>query len=153
MTTPIVRERLLSALQGANNRLEYLTQNDWFLIADKAEQLEFKKGTKLLQQGTQTKSVYLLLKGTAVIQADSKTRIAQIGPGEICGDMAFLENGEASATVIAEEDVEAFSVHWSALEDLFGLYPHLASRFYRSLAVSLSRRLRQQILSKPVGKP
>jgi len=153
MTTPIVRERLLSALQGANNRLEYLTQNDWFLIADKAEQLEFKKGAKLLQQGTQTKSVYLLLKGTAVIQADSKTRIAQIGPGEICGDMAFLEHGEASATVIAEEDVEAFAVHWSALEDLFGLYPHLASRFYRSLAVSLSRRLRQQILSKPAGKP
>jgi len=120
MTTPIVRERLLSALQGATNRLEYLTQNDWFLIADKAEQLEFKKGAKLLQQGTQTKSVYLLLKGTAVIQADSKTRIAQIGPGEICGDKAFLEHGEASATVIAEEDVEAFAVHWSALEDLFG---------------------------------
>jgi hypothetical protein len=31
------------------------------------------------------------------------------------------------------------------LEDLFELYPHLASRFYRSLAVILSRRLREQI--------
>ena len=152
MTTPTAQERLLSALQTATNRLEYLTQNDWHLIADKAEQLTFKKGAKLLHQGSQTKSVYLLVKGTALIQSDSKTKIAQIGPGEICGEMAFLEQGNASASVIAEEDIDAFAVHWSALEDLFGLYPHLGSRFYRSLAVSLSRRLRQQILPKPASK-
>jgi hypothetical protein len=34
------------------------------------------------------------------------------------------------------------------LQDLFELFPHLASRFYRSVAVNLSRRLREQIVAK-----
>jgi CRP-like cAMP-binding protein len=62
--------------------------------------------------------------------------------------MAFLEDTLASATATAEEDVEAYALSWSALSDLFELFPHLASRFYRSLAVNLSRRLREQIVAK-----
>jgi CRP-like cAMP-binding protein len=62
--------------------------------------------------------------------------------------MAFLENGAASATVSATEDSEACAIEWKALWDLFELFPHLGSRFYRSLAVSLSRRLREQIVTK-----
>jgi CRP-like cAMP-binding protein len=73
-------------------------------------------------------------------------RIAQIGPGQISGEMAFLENNVASATVTAEEELQAYAIEWSALGDRFELFPHLASRFYRSLAVILARRLRDQII-------
>jgi CRP-like cAMP-binding protein len=59
--------------------------------------------------------------------------------------MAFLENTLASATAIAESDVETLALGWKELSDVFELFPHLASRFYRSLAVTLSRRLRKQI--------
>jgi len=96
--------------------------------------------------------LYLLVRGRAKIEAEFGVRIAQIGPGQICGEMAFLENGVASATAIAEQEVEACAINWSALSDLFELYPHLASRFYRSLAVGLSRRLRRQIMSEPNNK-
>jgi CRP-like cAMP-binding protein len=57
--------------------------------------------------------------------------------------MAFLENGVASASVTAAEPLEVCAIEWSALSDLFELYPHLGSRFYRSLAVNLSRRMRE----------
>jgi CRP-like cAMP-binding protein len=140
-------EQLLSFFLTAKNRLEYLTRNDWALILDRAKQRTFKKGEMLTQQGKETKIVYLLVKGTAKVEADSKTRMSQIGPGEICGEMSFLDHGRASASVIVEEDVEAHVIEWSALEDLFELFPHLASRFYHSLAVNISRRLRQQISS------
>jgi len=82
----------------------------------------------------------------------SETRIAQIGPGEICGEMAFLEDSVASATATAEEEVEVYALEWSILQDLFELFPHLASRFYRSLAVNLSRKLREQIVPKQSRK-
>ena len=59
--------------------------------------------------------------------------------------MAFLENSKPSATVIATDDVEAAAIEWSALSELFQLFPHMGSRFYRSIAISLSRRLREQI--------
>jgi CRP-like cAMP-binding protein len=144
-------EELLSILRTAKNRLEYLTQNDWALLVDRSTRTSFRKGDFLIQQGKQTKTVYLLVTGRARVESPSKVLIAQIGPGEVCGEMAFLESGVASATVRAEQDLEASAIEWSALLDLFELFPHLGSRFYRSLAVSLSRRLRDQIGTKPAA--
>ena len=147
MNTESAPEQVLSVLQTAKNRLEYLTANDWSLIVDRAKRVTFQRREVMVEQGKQVKVVYLLTKGKANI-AVSKTRIAQIGPGEICGEMAFLENTLASATVTADEQVEACALEWTVLSDLFELFPHLASRFYRSIAVSLSRRLRDQIAFK-----
>ncbi len=141
-------EELLSVLQSAKHRLEFLTQNDWTLIVDRSKRSVFKKGEILTQQGKQTKTVYLLVRGKATVESLSKALIAHIGPGEVCGEMAFLENGVASATVTAEEEVEVCAIEWPVLFDLFELFPHLGSRFYRSLAVNLSRRMRDLIASR-----
>jgi CRP/FNR family transcriptional regulator, cyclic AMP receptor protein len=143
------QEQLVSILRTAKNGLQYLTQNDWVLLVDRAKLVVVKKGSTLIQQGKQTRMVYLLVKGRVTIES-SGVKIAQIGPGQICGEMAFLEDTLASATATVDEDVEAYALSWSALSDLFELFPHLASRFYRSLAVNLSRRLREQITSKGV---
>jgi len=144
------QQELLSILQTASNRLEYLTPNDWTLIVDRTKRTPFRKGDVLIQQGKQMKTVYVLVRGRAKIES-SKAVIAHIGPGQVCGEMAFLENGAASATVTAEDDGEACAIEWKALSDLFELFPHLGSRFYRSLAVNLSRRLREQITTKTIA--
>ena len=130
-------EELLSVLRTGKNRLEYLTPNDWQLIVDRAKRTSFNKGDVLIQAGKQNKTVYLLVKGNARVEASTKAFIAQLQPGEVCGEMAFLENGVASASVMAAEALEVCVIEWSALSDLFELYPHLGSRFYRSLAVNL----------------
>jgi CRP-like cAMP-binding protein len=79
------------------------------------------------------------------VQIPPRTTSPEIRPGEICGEMSFLEDMPASANVVAHEDVEAYHLDRPALESLFELFPHLASRFYRSLATNLSRRLREMI--------
>jgi CRP-like cAMP-binding protein len=146
-------EELLSVLRTAKNRLEYVSQNDWMLIVDRAKRTTFKKDDVLIHAGKQHKTVYLLVKGNAKVEGATKAFIAQIGPGEICGEMAFLENGVASASVMAAGELEVCAIEWSALLDLFELYPHLGSRFYRSLAVNLSRRLREVIGARQSSKP
>lgn len=138
---PKSSEQELSILSSSKDGLIYLTANDWALVADKAVRVIFKKGELLVQRGKNSNGVYLLLKGTARVQIPSQT-VRSIGPGEICGEMSFLEDAAASASVIAEGDIEAYHLDRSALEKLFELFPHLASRFYRSLAMNLSRRLR-----------
>jgi len=138
------KDHLLLLLQTAKNRLEYLTRNDWILIVDKARAINFKKDEVLIAHKRFTRKVYLLAKGTARIEGNARVRISKIGPGEVCGEMSFLESREASASVIAEEEVEAYAIDWAALQELFELFPHLASRFYQSLAVNLSRRVREQ---------
>ena len=64
--------------------------------------------------------------------------------------MAFLEDTGPSATATAEEEVQALSIEWRSLTELFELFPDLASRFYHSLAVNLSRRLREQIVRREI---
>jgi CRP-like cAMP-binding protein len=135
-------EQDLSVLSSSKKGLVYLTANDWALVADKAIRVTFKKGDVLVPRSQKSNGVYLLLKGTARVQIPSLATVRAIGPGEICGEMSFLEDAPASASVIAEGDVEAYHLDRLALESLFELFPHLASRFYRSLATNLSQRLR-----------
>jgi|SRR5580704_2393490 CRP/FNR family cyclic AMP-dependent transcriptional regulator len=140
-----VIEQEVNVLSSSKHGLVYLTANDWALVADKSSRVHFKKGQVLVQGGKSANGVYLLLKGTARVQIPSQTPGPEIGPGEICGEMSFLEDAPASASVVAEGDVETYHLDRATLHSLFELFPHLASRFYRSLAMNLSRRLRDLI--------
>jgi CRP/FNR family cyclic AMP-dependent transcriptional regulator len=135
----------MSVLSSSKHGLVYLTANDWALVADKASRVQFKKGDVLVQRGRRANGVYLLLKGTAKVQIPSQPAARIIGAGEVCGEMSFLEDAPASANVVAEEEVQTYHLDRPTLQSLFELFPHLGSRFYRSLATNLSRRLRELI--------
>jgi CRP-like cAMP-binding protein len=134
----------LSILSSSQRGLIYLTANDWALVIDKASRVQFKEGAILIQKGKRANGVYLILTGSARVVIPSKAS-RTLGPGEICGEMSFLEDSAASASVIAEGNVEAYHLDRPTLQSLFELYPHLGSRFYRSLATNLSHRLRELI--------
>ncbi len=138
----------VSVLSSAKNGLTYLTANDWALIADKAARLQFKAGDSIVRKGKRTHGVYMLLKGTASVQLPQGSAPV-IGPGEVCGEISFIDELPATVDVVAKEAVEAFYLDRPTVQGLFELFPHLGSRFYRSLASSLSRRLRELI--SPAG--
>jgi len=141
----------LSILIESKHGLIYLTSNDWTLIADKATRTTFKAGEQLVTRGKPTNGVFLLLKGTAKVQIPQASFPA-IGPGEVCGELSFLDELPASANVVAQEVVEAYFLDRATLQSLFELFPHLASRFYRSLATNLGRRLRE-LIGPQAGSP
>jgi CRP-like cAMP-binding protein len=140
-----VQQQDLSVLSKAKQGLVYLTANDWALVADKATRMQFKAGEALVERGRRTHGIYLLLKGTATVQIPSQTASPEIGAGQICGEISFLDDLPATATVIAKDAVESYYLDRATLQSLFELFPHLGSRFYHSLASSLSRRLRELI--------
>jgi CRP-like cAMP-binding protein len=134
-------EQFLSKVTEHRKRLQYLTANDWALLIDRSDLLKFHSNDTLILQGKPMEVLYLIAAGTVNVSI-SGVQVAELEPGEICGEMGFLENGLPSATATAAGEVEAYALKWSSLIDLFELFPHLASRFYRSLALNLSRRLR-----------
>jgi CRP-like cAMP-binding protein len=141
----------LAVLSAAKNGLVFLTANDWALIADKAIRRQFKAGESLVQKGKRIHGLYLLLKGTCSVQISSQTSHV-IGPGEVCGEISFLDELPATANVLAKEATEAYFLDRPTLVSLFELFPHLGSRFYRSLASILSRRLRE-LIGSPASPP
>jgi CRP-like cAMP-binding protein len=143
----------VSILVSAKNGLVYLTANDWALISDKAARMQFKPGEQFVHRGKRTHGIYLLLKGSASVQIAGYGKAREIGPGDVCGEISFLDELPATADVVANEPVSAYYLDRPTLQSLFELFPHMGSRFYRSLASILSRRLRELIdRSSPVKK-
>jgi signal-transduction protein with cAMP-binding, CBS, and nucleotidyltransferase domain len=130
----------------AGQRLQYLTTNDWVLVQAKAAPRIFKLGEEIIQQGEGVDSIYIIRRGEASVQlgaSGSRAILAKLGPEDICGEIAFLEKGKATAAVIAsDEKVEADQLDGQELRSLFAAFPGLASRFYQSLATILAERLR-----------
>jgi CRP/FNR family transcriptional regulator, cyclic AMP receptor protein len=123
-------------------QLKFLTENDVALLRSIATRQTFKPREIIIAVNSKPKALYILTGGSATVELVRGKSIARLGPGDICGEMAFLENSMASATVAAEAGAEADVLTLPEVERIFALYPHLQARFYKSLAVLLSQRLR-----------
>ncbi|MGD0268653.1 MAG: cyclic nucleotide-binding domain-containing protein [Candidatus Sulfotelmatobacter sp.] len=130
----------------AGNRLQYLNPNDWTLIKAKSVRRTFQLGEEIIKQGERQESIFIIRRGEASVElaaTGSRAILASLGAGDICGDIAFLESGRATATVVAKDDeVEADEINSRELREVFEAFPRLASRFYLSLAVILAQRLK-----------
>src|ERR1700733_12188428 len=131
----------------AGNRLQSLTTNDWILLQAKPTRRTYKLGDEIIKQGELNKGICIIRRGEASVElagSSSRSMLATLGPDDICGEMAFLEQGKATAAVVAsEEHVEVDEVEARELRALLVAFPGLASRFYLSLAVILAQRLRE----------
>lgn len=130
----------------AGNRLQYLSSNDWTLINAKSVRRTFKLGEEIIRQGSPSESIFIIRRGQASVElAGTATRalLASLDVDDVCGDMAFLEKGRATASVIAKDDeVEVDEINARELREMFEAFPRLGSRFYLSLALLLAQRLK-----------
>jgi len=127
---------------SASMRLEYVTANDWTLLRSKARQLAFRPREVLIHFTSRPNTLFVLKKGSATVEVARGKVIARLGVGDICGEMAFVENDGASASVVAESEIEVEAFDVNDVLEIFATYPHLEARFYKSIALVLSKRLR-----------
>ncbi len=132
-------------METPNKGLQFLTANDWALISDKAQERQFQKDQRLIHEGLAGNTLFIIKDGTARVERRNgmqAIRIATLGAGDICGEMTFIEKSSASASVIADDALTADALDSATLQALFESFPHVGARFYRSVALTLSRRLR-----------
>ncbi len=71
---------------------------------------EYRKGKKIVRQGTHGTSAFLIKKGTVEVYLENaegnKIVLAQLKENDLFGEMALISAGERTATVIALEDCE-----------------------------------------------
>lgn len=135
----------VSILSASKAGLVCLRANDWSLIVDKASRQHFQSDDRIVRRGKRVNGIFLLLEGTATVHLPDAGAPLVIGPGEVCGEISFIDGLPATADVVANEAVETYFLDRATLQTLFELFPHLGSRFYQSLSQILSRRLRDVI--------
>lgn len=132
--------------------LHYLTVNDWALLRSRARSMLFRAGEVIIAVNSRPKALFILKTGKAKVEVTPGNVVARLAKGDICGEMAFIENTVASATVIAETESEVDALDVVEMSEIFSSYPHLEARFYKSIALLLSRRLRHTSAQLAQGK-
>eukprot|EP00736_Rhodelphis_marinus_P007313 Rmarinus@m.12120 len=124
-----------------------LGENDWQLIIGGAKTIKLNQDDVVISEGKKTHSMYRIRIGTLraekINESGEKIVLTRMHEGQVFGEMSFLEEGKASASVVADEDgVEVYIIDRFFIESLLSVEPGLPARFYRHLAKELARRLR-----------
>ena len=119
----------------------FLSNQDWELLLDEAETRLYQPDEIILPMGECAEAMYLIDKGQVRVEQRPGRVLAYHGSGAVFGEMSFLQGKEASASVIAEDEVEVRMMALSHVNELLNSVPGLAARLYKTLAVTLAQRL------------
>ncbi len=118
-------------------------------LLEKAEEITFKAGDTIIQEGDENRIMYVVQEGAVRVEraaadkAGDPVMLATLYLGAVFGEMSFLTHETASATVIAEEEVQLLALHHESITEMLKEDAGFAARFYQSLAVTLADRLRE----------
>jgi CRP/FNR family transcriptional regulator, cyclic AMP receptor protein len=101
-------------------------------VATVASEREFAEGETLMAEGDFGHCLFLIEDGSADISVDGTT-VAQVGPGDVIGEVAVVASGRRTASVVATAPMRTISVF---KRDVWGL---------ESGSPEASRRLRAAI--------
>ena len=119
-----------------------LTDEDIVWMATVGERLAIPPATTLIHAGMPIDHLYLVIEGQLSVRADPSHVIAELGPGDILGEMSLVEKRPPSVSVLSESACELLAIPQAALAAELASNLGLAARFYRALAIFLSDRLR-----------
>ncbi|MEW6351827.1 MAG: cyclic nucleotide-binding domain-containing protein [Thermodesulfobacteriota bacterium] len=128
------------------NTLELLTDDDLRLLMQKADRHRFVKDELIVEEGSRRQALFFIRQGRVRVVRTYSGQVvayATLGPGDVIGEMSFLENTGASASVFAEEDVELDVFEGYHVNALMTSVPGFSTRFFQSLAVTLAHRVRE----------
>ncbi len=125
--------------------LSKLNDHDWARMQECGEVRTFDVGETILIEGDASDTLFLVRDGEVRVERDiggSMVELARVGAGGIFGEMSMLEKSAASASIVTTEPVEIVRLNNATIEALIDEDEGFGLRFYQSLAVSLSSKLR-----------
>ncbi len=121
-----------------------LNDQDIEWLTDVGMKRHVDPGEVLIEEGRTIDNMFIVLDGSlSVLQGGANAiELAQLGCGEIVGEMSFIDGRPPSATVKVLEEALVFGIPTSALAGKLRSDMGFSSRFHRALALFLSYRLR-----------
>ncbi len=94
-------------------------------LAPYVDEIEVKAGSTLMREGSFPFELEVIIDGAAdVLIGDSK--VGEVGPGAVLGEMALLDKGARSATVVTTADSKLSVISGKAFALLMEKYPEVA---------------------------
>jgi CRP/FNR family transcriptional regulator, cyclic AMP receptor protein len=119
---------------------------------------ELHAGDMLIHQGEQGDQLYIVTEGFVEVvlsdaQQQEKRVVVNLGPGQIIGEIALLDQGPRSANVRATaEPTIVQSIHHNDFNHLCEQNNHIGYLVMRNMAADLSFKLRHRNLADLAGE-
>lgn len=117
------------------------TAHDWVAIFDHAEPRRLYEGDAVTRAGEEDRALYLLVEGRVNVHGSGPAYKTVEAPS-VLGEVAFLDGGPRSVTLMADTDVEVVRFGLEAFESLAAADPALATRMALDLGRIAAIRLR-----------
>lgn len=108
------------------------------------------EGDVILQQGETSRHMYMILEGEALVEQANDvgrvTEIARLHPGDVFGEMAYVDNIQRTATVKATAPCKLMIFGEDQLTEHMRFYPFTRYRLALNMARILTLRLRETTL-------
>lgn len=128
-----------------------LSQQERLQIAAICTLVEIKKGEKITVQDSEGDDLFIIAAGFVEVNVKlrdgSPKSIVNLGPGQIIGEMALIDRGPRSATVVAlSQPTILYRITHQDFETLCSQNAKIGYIVIRNLAIDLSFKLRHQNL-------
>jgi CRP/FNR family cyclic AMP-dependent transcriptional regulator len=112
-------------------------------IARSGTKVPLSPGETLIHEGKPIEYLYILIEGQLAVRIgkNADKQIAVLLPGEIVGEISFVDNRNPTASVVALQESRMLALSRPELSARLARDQGFASRFYRAIAIFLADRL------------
>lgn len=125
--------------------LPHWGDEQWGLLLDHTSARITRDGEHLITAGDSGRWLYIVAEGSYEIVAGSGRRakvVGTVGPGEVVGEVAFLDGGVTSADVISRGEGEALRLGMDGFEAFATQHPALGRDLLFGIGRIVAQRLR-----------
>jgi CRP/FNR family transcriptional regulator, cyclic AMP receptor protein len=115
-------------------------EDDWAIVLHHTETRRFSAGDEVIRAGDADRALYLLTSGSLAVASGAAFRT--IDAPSVVGEVAFLDGGPRSLTLVATTEGELRRLSLESFETLAGRHPGLARAMLFDLGRIVSLRLR-----------
>lgn len=119
-----------------------LSYREISMLLELIDIVHYDKGATIVEQGQKGEDMFVILKGDAKVLVDGKP-IAELGPGKYFGEMALIDQGERSATVVGESAMKVMRLMRPELFPLLKKEPRIGVKIFWSFLQTMNKRLRK----------
>ncbi len=128
-----------------NVKTSFLTAEDMTTLEENGEIREYNVNEVIIQQDFIATDLYIVQSG--IVQIDLSRLygvdvLAYLGEGAMFGEVTLMDKKASSATASAAQPCQLLVVPHETLERLFDENEGFSSRFFRTVATMLAKRIR-----------
>lgn len=108
-------------------------------VCEGSEQVEVGQGTVIIEEGSDSEEMYVIIEGELLVTkrtGDRDVVLARLGPSEVVGEMALIDQAPRTATVAAATRSQLIRIPVAAFEELL-LDPRVTRRMFKTVTSRL----------------